>query len=355
MTPTNEPEIKLTQFSSGAGCGCKIGPAALQEILKTSLIFPADNNILVGNGNNDDAAVYALNDTTALISSSDFFTPIVDDAYDFGRIAAANALSDIYAMGGKPLMAIALLGWPLEKLGPQLAAKVLDGARAVCAQAGISLAGGHSIDIKDPVFGLAATGIVSQSTLLKNSTAQTGDYIFLTKPIGVGILATAQKRGEISQQDAQLMITQMTTLNNLGFELAQLKVVTAMTDVTGFGLLGHLTEMAEATNLTAEIYYHKIPILTAAKTYLAKKLIPDATYRNWNAYSKQTGFEKGVNVLEAFNILPDPQTNGGLLFTVAEKNIKAVQDLLKENHLSKFIAPIGQMVSRQEKTIWVKI
>lgn len=350
-----EEEVKLTQFSAGAGCGCKIAPIALQEILQTNFIAPDDKNLLVGNGKNDDAAVYALDDKNALISSTDFFTPIVDDAFDFGRIAAANALSDIYAMGGKPIMAIALLGWPLEKLGPQLAAKVLDGARTVCKEAGISLAGGHSIDIKEPIFGLSVNGLVQQSNLLKNSGAQEGDVLFLTKPIGVGILSTAQKRGFLEKDDEALVIKQMTTLNSVGSKLGECGWVTAMTDVTGFGILGHLIEMAEAAELSATLHYGKLPILPSAKIYLAQKLIPDATYRNWNAYSKLTSFTKGVNVMEAFTILPDPQTNGGLLFTVAENNVPNIQQLLKDNGLRDFVEPIGVMTERKEKIIEVAL
>lgn len=349
----NVEAVKLTQFSAGAGCGCKIAPVALQEILQTSFIAPEDKNLLVGNGKNDDAAVYALDAENALISSSDFFTPIVDDAFNFGRIAAANALSDIYAMGGKPLMAIALLGWPLEKLGAALAAQVLDGARTVCKEAGISLAGGHSIDIKEPIFGLAVSGIVKQNNLLKNSTAKEGDILFITKPIGVGILSTAQKRGFLEKEDEAVMINQMAALNSFGATLGNCGWVTAMTDVTGFGILGHLIEMAEGANLSASLYYSKVPILTSAKKYLAQKLIPDATYRNWNAYSKQTSFAKTVNVMEAFTILPDPQTNGGLLFSVGAENVANIQQLLKDNGFEDFIEPIGVMTERKEKIVEV--
>lgn len=349
----NVEAVKLTQFSAGAGCGCKIAPVALQEILQTSFIAPEDKNLLVGNGKNDDAAVYALDAENALISSSDFFTPIVDDAFNFGRIAAANALSDIYAMGGKPLMAIALLGWPLEKLGAALAAQVLDGARTVCKEAGISLAGGHSIDIKEPIFGLAVSGIVKQNNLLKNSTAKEGDVLFITKPIGVGILSTAQKRGFLEKEDEAVMINQMAALNSFGATLGNCGWVTAMTDVTGFGILGHLIEMAEGANLSASLYYSKVPILSSAKKYLEQKLIPDATYRNWNAYSKQTRFAKTVNVMEAFTILPDPQTNGGLLFSVGAENVANIQQLLKDNGLEDFIEPIGVMTERKEKIVEV--
>lgn len=346
-------EVKLTAFSAGAGCGCKIAPTALQEILKTNFIAPDDKNLLVGNGKNDDAAVYALDAENALISTCDFFTPIVDDAFDYGRIAAANALSDIYAMGGKPLMAVALLGWPLEKLGATLAAKLLDGARTICKEAGINLAGGHSIDIKEPIFGLAVSGMVKQSQLIKNSTAKKADHIFLTKPIGVGILSTAQKRFSLEKEDEVVMIKQMTALNNIGTSLGESGYVSAMTDVTGFGLLGHLIEMAEGANLSATLHYSKIPVLPAAKKYLAQKLIPDATYRNWNAYSTKTSFAKLVNVMEAFTLLPDPQTNGGLLFTVAEENIEHIRQLLKDNDLGDFIEPIGFMTEQKEKIIEV--
>ncbi len=347
-------DIKLTQFSKGAGCGCKIAPKVLDEILKTNFTVPADKNLLVGNSSKDDAAAFDLGNGTALISTTDFFMPIVDDAFDFGRIASANAISDVYAMGGKPLMAVAILGWPVEKLPAELAQKVLDGSRKICEEAGIPLAGGHSIDSAEPIFGLAVTGVVDIKNLKKNNTAKPGDYIFITKPLGVGILSTAQKRGVIKEEHVPVMINQMTQLNKIGEALGKIDGVTAMTDITGFGILGHLIEMAEGSNCSAEINYSMLPVADGVKEYLAQRIVPDATYRNWNSYSTQTAFEKGVNVMEAFNLLPDPQTNGGLLIAVDENAVETVQYLLKESGLENFVEPIGRMTALSDKTVFVK-
>ncbi len=351
---TTEP-IRLTQYSRGAGCGCKIAPAVLEEILQSSTVQPTDKNLLVGNSSNDDAAVYAIGNGQAIISTTDFFMPIVDDAFDFGRIAAANAISDVYAMGGKPLLAIAVLGWPIEKLPASLARQVLEGARAICAEAGITLAGGHSIDSTEPIFGLSVTGMVAIDSLKQNNTAKEGDYIFLTKPLGTGILSTAQKRGLIEDVHAVGMVEQMTRLNKLGALLGESKTVHAMTDVTGFGLLGHLAEMAEGSSLSAEIYYNRIPVTDGVRQYLSQRIVPDATFRNWNSYQKKTGFEKGVNVMEAFSLLPDPQTNGGLLFSVDEKGVDEIIQLLKDNGYADFATPIGKFIPQSEKIIEVKI
>jgi len=347
--------IKLTQYSRGAGCGCKISPKVLEEILQSNANYPLDKNLLVGNGNNDDAAVYDMGNGSALISTTDFFMPIVDDAFDFGRIASANAISDVYAMGGKPLMAVAILGWPIEKLPASLAQQVLDGARNICAEAGIALAGGHSIDTAEPMFGLAVTGVVPIENLKKNNTAGEGDIIFLTKPVGVGILSTAQKRGLLKEEHKEGMISLMTKLNKTGEILGKIKAVTAMTDVTGFGLLGHLIEMAEGANLSAELFYSQVRVAEGAKEYLSQRIVPDATYRNWNSYSSKVAFEKGVNVMEAFNLLPDPQTNGGLLFSVKEHAVEEVTEVLRISGLEDFIIPVGKFVKREEKTIQVKL
>jgi selenide,water dikinase len=344
---------RLTQFSHGAGCGCKIAPAVLEEILKTTLINIPDENLLVGNSSKDDAAVYDLGNGSALISTTDFFTPIVDDAFDFGRIASANSISDIYAMGGKPLMAIAILGWPVEKLSTSLAQQVLDGARSICKEAGISLAGGHSIDSPEPFFGLAVTGTVLINHLKKNNTAKEGNVLLLTKPIGVGILSTAEKRSVLKDEHKGIASAQMIQLNNIGEALGKIQGVTAMTDVTGFGLLGHLIEMAEGSGLSAELYYSKIPFLEAAKEYLAQRIVPDATYRNWNSYSSKVGFGAGVNVMEAFNLLPDPQTNGGLLIAVNIDSLSEVQELLSAHQLTSFTQPIGMLTPKAEKVIQV--
>lgn len=348
-------KIKLTQFSRGAGCGCKIAPKVLDEILKTTVVMPADSNLLVGNSSKDDAAVYDLGNGTALISTTDFFMPIVDDAFDFGRIASANAISDVYAMGGKPLLAVAILGWPVEKLPAELAQLVLDGSRKICEEAGIPLAGGHSIDSAEPIFGLAVTGMVDIKNLKKNNTAKPGDLIFVTKPLGVGVLSTAQKRGLIKEEHVAVMIDQMIQLNKIGEALGKIDGVTAMTDVTGFGLLGHLIEMAGGSGCSAEINYSALPVAEGVKEYLAQRIVPDATYRNWNSYSTKTAFEKGVNVMEAFNLLPDPQTNGGLLIAVDESAVEDVQQVLKQNGMENFSTPIGKMKELADKTVFVKL
>ncbi len=348
----NKEKVRLTQYSRGAGCGCKIAPQVLEEILHSQFTFP-DKNLLVGNSSKDDAAVYDLSDGTALVSSADFFTPIVDNAFDFGRIASANAISDIYAMGGKPILAIALLGWPVDKLPASLAKKVMEGARNICAKAGISMAGGHSIDSAEPFFGLAVNGIVAIDDLKKNDTAREGDVLFLTKPLGAGILSTAQKRNVLKEEDLKVLTVQLTTLNSIGEILGKIKGVSAMTDVTGFGLAGHLIEMAEGSRLSVELNYSQVCIPENVKEYLKQRIIPDATYRNWNSYSKKISFDKEVNVMEAFSILPDPQTNGGLLIAVDTAAVNEVQEVLKQNELENFLSPIGKFIKADEKVIYV--
>jgi selenide, water dikinase len=347
-------EVKLTQYSHGAGCGCKIAPAVLEQILKTNTQQQFTENLLVGNSTNDDAAAYDMGNGMALIATTDFFTPIVDDAYEFGRIAAANAISDVYAMGGKPVMAIAILGWPVEKLPVALAQQVLEGARSVCAEAGIPLAGGHSIDTTEPVFGLAVNGFCHIASLKRNNTAKEGDLLFLTKPVGVGILSTAQKRGLLGDEHRVQLTAQMAALNKTGEALGKIKGVTAMTDVTGFGLAGHLIEMAEGSGLSAELYYSAIPVCEGVKGYLAQRTVPDATFRNWNGYGSKIAFDAGVDVMEAFSLLPDPQTNGGLLVAVDPVATNEVTELFVKNGLQQFLRPIGKIVAKGEKVIVVK-
>jgi selenide,water dikinase len=349
-----QESLRLTQFSKGGGCGCKIAPAVLQQIVGGGA-SPAFAKLLVGHDSNDDAAVYQLNETTALISTTDFFVPIVDDAFDFGRIASANAISDVYAMGGTPIMAVAILGWPIEKLPVEEAQKVLAGARAVCAEAGIPLAGGHTIDSADPIFGLAVTGTVALPNLKRNDRAQVGDLLFLTKPVGVGVLATALKRGVLEDGHYDELMQQMTALNKVGEALGAIEGVHAMTDVTGFGLLGHGIEMATGSGVGVELQYSAIRQVAGLAEYLKQRTIPDATFRNWNSYSAQTGFEKGVNVMEAFNVLPDPQTNGGLLIAVSAGSADAVRDTLRAAGLDAFTEPIGRCVEVGEKTIRVTL
>ncbi len=344
---------RLTQFSHGGGCGCKIAPAVLDKILQSHTGVVENKKLLVGNLSKDDAAVYDLDNGTALISTTDFFTPIVDDAFVFGKIAGANAISDVYAMGGKPILAIAILGWPIDKLPPELAQQVLDGAREICKEAGIPLAGGHSIDTPEPIFGLSVNGLVQIQNLKQNNTAREGDLLFLTKPLGVGILSTAQKRDALKEEHLHLLYAQLSRLNKIGELLGSVEGVHAMTDVTGFGLLGHLIEMAEGSQLSAQLNYANVPILGAVKEYMAQKIGPDATFRNWNGYGHKVSFAPGVNVMEAFTILPDPQTNGGLLVAVAPDAILEVQKIFSDNGLSDFIEPIGVMKTKGEKVVEV--
>lgn len=346
--------IRLTQFAHGAGCGCKIAPQVLQEILRGKIQQQNNNKLLVGNSSNDDAAVYDLGGGQGLISTTDFFMPIVDNAFDFGRIAAANAISDVYAMGGKPILALAILGWPINKLPASLAAEVIDGARSICNEAGIPLAGGHSIDSPEPLFGLSVNGLVELNYLKQNNTAQEGDLVYLTKPLGTGIYATAMKRELLKAEDLEVLITQLTRLNKLGAQLARVPGVSALTDVTGFGLLGHLMEMAEGSGLSVELHYNRIPKMTALATYLQLNTIPDATFRNWNAYQSKIELGADVNVAEAFSVLPDPQTNGGLLFSVDEKQQSVVESLLREHELDQHLVPIGRMLKKQEKVILLR-
>lgn len=348
-----QEEFKLTEYSKGGGCGCKIAPSVLEQIVRTENKFPFQS-LLVGNDSNDDAAVYQINGDTAIISTTDFFMPIVDDAFDFGRIAAANSISDIYAMGGKPMMAIAILGWPVDKLPVQVAQRVLEGARAICKEVNIPLAGGHSIDSNDPIFGLAVTGSTNLKNLKKNNTAQVRDFLFLTKPIGVGIVSTSVKRKLIKEEHYKTLVQQLTTVNKIGEALGKINGVHAMTDVTGFGLLGHLTEMAEGSGVSAELNYSSIKRIAGVEEYIQLKTIPGATARNWSSYNNKVQIENGTNEAEAKLLLPDPQTNGGLLIAVAEDVIDEVKTIFTANNLQKFIEPIGKCVNKREKVIYVK-
>jgi len=351
--------VLLTHYSHGAGCGCKISPKVLDEILRTSIVMPDNDKLLVGNNSKDDAAVYDLGNGTALISTTDFFMPIVDDAFDFGRIAAANSISDVYAMGGKPLLAIAILGWPVEKLPAELAQRVIEGGRTICAEAGIPLAGGHSIDSPEPIFGLAVTGLVTISDLKKNNTAKAGDHLFLTKALGVGVLSTAQKRGLLKEEHLPVMIRQLTTLNRIGEELGKIQGVTAMTDITGFGLLGHLIEMAEGSGCSASIKYIDLPVAEGVREYISQRIFPDATTRNWSSYSEKVKFVQGttpgekLNVMEAFTLLPDPQTNGGLLISVNPSAVETVKELFIAWGLNDHTKEIGSIIPKDEKTVYV--
>lgn len=336
----NTDTIKLTQYSHGAGCGCKISPALLDKMLHSTIAAPPDKMLLVGNDKRDDAAVLDLGNGTALISTTDFFMPIVDDAFDFGRIAAANAISDVYAMGGKPVLAIAILGWPISKLAPEVAQRVLEGGRAICREAGITLAGGHSIDCPEPVFGLSVNGLVPTGQLKQNSTATPGCRLYLTKALGVGILSTAQKRGVLLPEDAAVALQSMTTLNKSGALFGSIESVKAMTDVTGFGLLGHLAELCAGSGVAAVIDFKHVPVIPSLPGYLAQNCFPGGTQRNWDSY----GHKIGPLTAEQRYILADPQTSGGLLVAVAEEGCADFEQTLKT--LQIYSASIGWLKSQ---------
>ncbi|MES2850608.1 MAG: selenide, water dikinase SelD [Bacteroidota bacterium] len=353
MSELITPEkIQLTKYSHGAGCGCKISPKVLDEILASNFAMPDNDKLIVGNHSKDDAAVYDIGNGTALISTTDFFMPIVDDPYEFGRIASANAISDVYAMGGKPALAIAILGWPINILPPSVAQKVIEGSRSICKEAGIPLAGGHSIDSPEPIFGLAVNGFVAIENIKQNNKAQEGDILFLTKPLGVGILTTAEKKGILKDEHKGIAAKQMMQLNKIGELLGKIKGVNAMTDVTGFALLGHLVEMAEGSGLSAEIDFEKIPtIIDDLKFYIDNKSIPGGTNRNWDSYGDKIGaitdYQKAI--------LADPQTSGGLLVAVASAAIEEVTNILQQNGLGKFAVPVGKFTAKQEVVINVKL
>lgn len=321
--------IRLTQYSHGAGCGCKISPAILDSILHSDTKKIPDPRLLVGNDTRDDAAVYELQDGTCLISTTDFFMPIVDDAFDFGRIASANAISDVYAMGGKPVLAIAILGWPIDKLAPEVAQQVLEGSRRICAEAGITLAGGHSIDCPEPIFGLAVNGLVKKDHLKQNSTAKAGSKLYLTKPLGVGILTTAQKKGVLKEEHQHIAPNSMIMLNKLGAIISEYAFVEAMTDVTGFGLLGHLSELCEGSGVQATLFANKVPLLPEVDHYLEQGCIPGGTHRNWKSY----GHKIGPVSDRMKHILADPQTSGGLLMAVHPDFCEVFETMLREQQI----------------------
>ncbi|MFP6800778.1 MAG: selenide, water dikinase SelD [Pseudomonas sp.] len=336
----SEP-IRLTQYSHGAGCGCKISPKVLDVILAGSGAQNLDPKLWVGNASRDDAAVYALDDERGVVSTTDFFMPIVDDPYDFGRIAATNAISDIYAMGGDPLMAIAILGWPVNLLPPEVAREVIRGGRAVCDEAGIPLAGGHSIDAPEPIFGLAVTGVVNKRHMKRNDTATAGCQLYLSKPLGIGILTTAEKKAKLRSEDVGLARDWMCTLNKPGSRFGKLAGVTAMTDVTGFGLLGHLVEMADGANLTAQLDYAAVPRLPGVDYYLAEGCVPGGTLRNFESYGEKIA----PITQEQQNLLCDPQTSGGLLIAVSPEG--EAEFLAVAAELGLNLAPIGRLIERQ--------
>lgn len=340
-------DIRLTQYSHGAGCGCKISPKLLESILETDRETIEYPELLVGNSTNDDAAAFDLGNGTSVLSTTDFFMPIVDDPFTFGRIAATNAISDIYAMGGKPLMAISIFGWPIDKLDADVAQQVIEGGRAVCEDAGIPLAGGHSIDSPEPIFGLAVTGLAENKDIKRNDTAEAGCALFLTKPLGIGILTTAQKQGKIDEGDIDVAVDAMCTLNKVGADISKLEGVTALTDVTGFGLLGHLSEICEGSGISAVVRFDDVPILPNVKRYLAMECVPGGTRRNFQSY----GHKIGPMNAQQQDILCDAQTSGGLLCAVRKDSLDAFLAITKEAGLE--LTQIGETTQPSEHLVEV--
>jgi selenide, water dikinase len=320
----NAPEkIRLTEFSHGGGCGCKIAPAVLSEILESVPIRGLPKELLVGTETADDAAVYRLNATQALVATTDFFTPIVDDPYDFGRIAATNAISDIFAMGGRPIMALAIVGMPLEKLPVSAIRAILAGGESVCAEAGIPIAGGHSIDTLEPIYGLVALGLVHPDKVKKNSTAQAGDALILGKPLGIGILSAALKKGKLSASGYAEMVKWTTRLNTPGEALAEMPTVHAVTDVTGFGLAGHLLEMCRGARLGADVRFDALPLISEALDWVKSGVATGASERNWKSYGAEIDLPSGFDDWKR-KLITDPQTSGGLLVACAPDAVAAV-------------------------------
>src|SRR5512147_973296 len=320
----NAPDrVRLTEFSHGGGCGCKIAPGILQEILAASPLHGVPKELMVGTETSDDAAVYKLNDTQALVATTDFFTPIVDDPYDFGRIAATNAISDIYAMGAKPIFALAVVGMPLEKIPLEVIGRILAGGASVCAEAGIPIAGGHSIDVLEPIYGLVALGLVHPDKVKRNSSAQAGDVLILGKPLGVGILSAALKKGDLSDAGYRAMLEATTKLNTPGVALAEMPGVHALTDVTGFGLAGHLLEICRGSKLAAEVRLADLPVIPEALDWVKQGVATGASDRNWKGYGKDVELPGGAPEWQK-KLVTDPQTSGGLLVACAPDAEQAV-------------------------------
>ncbi len=321
--PTLSPAPRLTSLSHGGGCGCKIAPGVLSEILKSTSAMPIPPQLLVGIETADDAAVYQLNDEQALIATTDFFMPIVDDPFDFGRIAATNAISDVYAMGGTPIMALALVGMPINVLSPETIGKILDGGQSVCREAGIPIAGGHTIDSVEPIYGLVVMGLVHPKRIKRNADARVGDRLILGKPLGVGVLSAALKKNALSPEGYAQMMANTTQLNTPGIDLSALSGVHAMTDVTGFGLAGHVLEMARGAKTTVQLDMHKVPLLDGVRELAAQGMLTGASGRNWSAYGAEIALAPSLSAIDQA-LLSDPQTSGGLLVACAPESVDEV-------------------------------
>jgi len=335
-------DIKLTSFSHGGGCGCKIAPGVLSEILKNSSGFPVPKELMVGIETADDAAVYKLNDEQALIATTDFFMPIVDDPFDFGRIAATNAISDVYAMGGTPIMALALVGMPINKLPVETIGQIIKGGESICAEAGIPIAGGHTIDSVEPIYGLVVMGLVHPSKVKRNADAKAGDVLILGKPLGVGVLSAALKKGKLDVDGYKAMIANTTKLNKPGKALSEMPGVHALTDVTGFGLLGHLLELARGAGLKAQLNMSQIPLLPGVEALAHEGFFTGASGRNWEAYGKDVQLSPSVSAAQ-HTLLTDPQTSGGLLVSCDPSSVEDVLALFRREGFEA-AAVIGEMV-----------
>ncbi|MGH8808880.1 MAG: selenide, water dikinase SelD [Noviherbaspirillum sp.] len=341
MNAAADLDIKLTSFSHGGGCGCKIAPGVLADILKRSSGFPVPKELLVGIETSDDAAVYKLNDEQALIATTDFFMPIVDDPYDFGRIAATNAISDVYAMGGTPIMALALVGMPINKLPVEVIGRILQGGESICAEAGIPIAGGHTIDSVEPIYGLVVLGLVHPSKVKRNADAQAGDKLILGKPLGVGILSAALKKNVLDAAGYRAMIENTTKLNKPGKALAEMRGVHALTDVTGFGLLGHTLELARGAGLRARLNIAHIPLLPQVQELAERGCVTGASGRNWAGYGCEVALAATIRPVQQA-LLTDPQTSGGLLVSCDAGAVDAVLDLFRREGFAH-AAVIGEM------------
>ena len=342
MNAPNDKAVRLTSLSHGGGCGCKIAPGVLAEILKNSTGFPVPKELLVGIETADDAAVYKLNDEQALIATTDFFMPIVDDPYHFGQIAATNAISDVYAMGGKPIMALALVGMPINVLPLDTIGRILKGGESICSEAGIPIAGGHTIDSVEPIYGLVVMGLVHPSKVKRNADAKAGDVLVLGKSIGVGVLSAALKKDALNADGYAQMIATTTKLNKPGIALANLPGVHALTDITGFGLAGHTLELARGAKATAQIDWGKVPMLAGVREMAAQGMVTGASGRNWEGYGKDVSVPEGFSAAD-LALLTDPQTSGGLLVSCAPSAVDAVLDIFRRDGFAS-AAVIGSVI-----------
>lgn len=345
-TPAPGQEPRLTSLSHGGGCGCKIAPGMLSDILKSASGLPLPRELLVGIETADDAAVYQLNDEQALIATTDFFMPIVDDPFDFGRIAATNAISDVYAMGGRPIMALALVGMPIAVLSTATIGRILAGGQSVCQAAGIPIAGGHTIDSVEPIYGLVALGLVHPNRVKRNADARVGDRLILGKPLGVGILSAALKKERLDAAGYAQLLATTTQLNTAGPELAALPGVHALTDVTGFGLAGHTLEMARAANLTAQIDMARVPLLAGVREWAAQGVVTGASGRNWTAYGHEVSMPPSLSTVEQ-HVITDPQTSGGLLVSCGPETVAEVMAVMARCGFAQ-ATEIGQMLPRTD-------